>query len=149
WVNERLRRGLSPAEAERHANASSARPGHSEHQLGTTADLVHRDTDGMFYEGWESARIADSAPMRWLAANAHRFGLALSYGRETTAVTQYIWEPWHYRFVGVEAADTLHRCDLALEAYLRARYGEPEPPAFELPAPEATPPAGGKRKTAH
>ena len=153
WVNERLRLGMSPADAEHHANASSARPGHSEHQLGTTADLVHRDRDGMYYEGWDAERISTSPPMLWLAANAHRFGLVLSYGRETTHVTQYIWEPWHYRFVGVEAADFLHRCKLPLEAYLRARHGDPEPPPFELPTPAAASsvaaPRGKPRLSAH
>jgi|GEM_PF-1485264 len=133
WVAQEQQRGFAPVEAHRRAAASSARAGHSEHQLGTTADLVYREPGGQFYEGWDAPRIADSAPMRWAQANAHRFGLVLSYPRVSTRITQYVWEPWHYRFVGVEVADELHRCQTPLEAFFEARYQEPPPPPYELP----------------
>lgn len=133
WVGRERSRGYSPADAERRAAASSAHAGHSEHQLGTTADLVYREPGGPFDEGWDAARIDASAPMRWVAQNAHRFGLVLSYDRDSTQATQYVWEPWHYRFVGVTVADALHRCRLPLESFLGERYQDGPLPPYELP----------------
>lgn len=123
WVSEEEARGLSHAEALARASTSSAREGHSEHQLGTTADLVYRTEKGPIYEGWSPEVIAESPPMKWVHENAHRFGVVLTYERDKEKVTQYQWEPWHYRFVGVGAADTMRRCRLSTEEYLNARYG--------------------------
>ncbi|MCU0655346.1 MAG: M15 family metallopeptidase [Polyangiaceae bacterium] len=132
WVQQQRALGYPEREAERRAEASSAHPGHSEHQLGTTVDLVYREPDGLFYEGWDAERIARSAPMRWVHRNAHRFGLVVSYEREARDVTQYVWEPWHLRFVGVEVADELHRKGLSLEGWLQERHGI-KPPAYTFP----------------
>ncbi|HEU4409393.1 MAG TPA: D-alanyl-D-alanine carboxypeptidase family protein [Polyangiaceae bacterium] len=124
WVaEEETHHGLSHPEALARASLSSAREGHSEHQLGTTADLVYRTEKGPIYEGWAPEIIAESAPMRWVHENAHRFGIVLTYERDKEKITQYQWEPWHYRYVGVAAADTMRRCHLSTEEYLNARYG--------------------------
>lgn len=133
WVRQQRLLGFAEDEATRRASASSAHAGHSEHQLGTTVDLVYREPGGRFYEGWDAQKIAASPPMQWVEANAHRFGLVVSYGRETSRVTQYVWEPWHLRFVGVEVADEVHRRRISLEAFLQERYGTPPPPPFALP----------------
>lgn len=132
WVRAEQARGRGEGDATLRASAYSARPGHSEHQLGTTADLVFRVPHGRMYEGWDPEFIADSAPMRWVAANAHRFGLVLSYGRGKTHATQYVWEPWHYRFVGVEVADAMRRCGLSTEEFLNARYRAGKQPDYLL-----------------
>jgi D-alanyl-D-alanine carboxypeptidase len=132
WVQQQRALGYPEREAERRAEASSAHPGHSEHQLGTTVDLVYREPDGLFYEGWDAERIARSAPMRWVHRNAHRFGLVVSYDREARDVTQYVWEPWHLRFVGVEVANELHWKGLSLEGWLQERHGI-RPPAYTFP----------------
>jgi hypothetical protein len=123
WVSEEEAHGLSHAEALARASTSSAREGHSEHQLGTTADLIYRTEKGPVYEGWSPEIIAESAPMKWVHQNAHRFGIVLTYEHDKEKITQYQWEPWHYRYVGVAAADTMRRCHLSTEEYLNARYG--------------------------
>ncbi|HEU4539338.1 MAG TPA: M15 family metallopeptidase, partial [Polyangiaceae bacterium] len=123
WVSEEEAHGLTHAEALARASTSSAREGHSEHQLGTTADLIYRTEKGPVYEGWSPEIIAESAPMKWVHQNAHRFGIVLTYEHDKEKITQYQWEPWHYRFVGVAAADLMRRCRLSTEEYLNARYG--------------------------
>jgi hypothetical protein len=134
WVRQQRSLGFAQDEAERRAAASSAHAGHSEHQLGTTADLVYREPRGTFYEGWDPQRIAASAPMRWVHDNARRFGLVISYDRGSSDITQYVWEPWHLRFVGVAVADELHRRGMPLEAWMQERYGAEPPPPYTLPA---------------
>ena len=74
-----------------------ARPGHSEHQLGTTMDF-----------GSVDASFADTAAGRWLAANAWRFGFVLSYPQGSDQETGYIHEPWHYRYLGRSGAALVH-----------------------------------------
>ena len=96
---------------------SSARAGHSEHQLGTAIDF--RSADGP--PAWELADWATTAAGAWLAANGWRYGFALSYvaGREDE--TCYDYEPWHYRYIGRDAARELHESGLTLRAWLWQR----------------------------
>ena len=83
----------------------AARPGHSEHQLGTVADL----------------RLPTSAAIEWLAAHAHDFGFALSYPPGKQKLTGYRPEPWHVRFVGRELAEELYGKKQILEEFFRAQ----------------------------
>ena len=82
------------------ANAFSATQGFSEHQLGTTIDVVDEAT------GRTSQTFSETEAYQWLRDNAHRYGFILSYpeGNEF-----YIYEPWHWRFVGRQLATDLHR----------------------------------------
>jgi zinc D-Ala-D-Ala carboxypeptidase len=73
--------------------ASIARPGHSQHQLGTTIDF-----------GSITDSFAQTKASRWLAANAYRFGFSLSFPKGMTETTGYKWESWHYRYIGIAAA---------------------------------------------
>jgi D-alanyl-D-alanine carboxypeptidase len=130
WVAQELAQGRSREDALRKVTGFSARAGHSEHQLGTTVDLVYRAENGVVYDGWDPSTIAASPAMTWVRANAHRFGVVLSYDEDRVDVTQYVYEPWHWRFVGVAAADAMHECSLSTEELLQARYGEPPPPPF-------------------
>ena len=75
------------------ADRESARPGHSQHQLGLVIDF-----------GSITDSFAQTAEGVWLAANASRFGWSLSYPNGYEDVTGYRWESWHYRYVGVELA---------------------------------------------
>lgn len=74
---------------------TSARPGHSEHQLGTTLDFG----DGSAAP-WEYADWAATPTGGWLAQHAADFGFVMSYPPGRSAVTCYDYEPWHYRWVG-------------------------------------------------
>jgi len=90
---------------ERHGhNVASTRvapPGHSEHQLGTTIDLAAA-TNGYISAG---AAFGYSPEYAWMLENAANFGFSLSYPDGHQDTTGYIFEPWHWRFVGVENID--------------------------------------------
>ena len=81
------------------ANKFSAEQGYSEHQLGTTVDLTTPELGGSF------SAFDTTTAYHWLSENAHRFGFILSYPKDNS---YYIYEPWHWRFVGVELATKLH-----------------------------------------
>lgn len=90
WVN-RL--------GETQARRESAPAGHSEHQLGTTADLSSRAV------GWDLIpEFADTPEGEWLAQHAHEYGFALSYPPDSESATGYVYEPWHIRYIGVDCA---------------------------------------------
>ncbi len=84
------------------ANQFSADQGYSEHQLGTAVDFTTRELGENF------TTFANTKAYEWMLENAHRFGFILSYpeGNE-----YYIFEPWHWRFVGVELATNLYEKD--------------------------------------
>ncbi|MEZ4501243.1 MAG: M15 family metallopeptidase [Dehalococcoidia bacterium] len=95
------------------ANRISAKPGHSEHQLGTTADLTVPELD------WQlSESLADTSAGRWLLVHATSYGFALSYPPRTEAITGYASEPWHYRYVGRSTAEAWAKSGLTLGVYL-------------------------------
>ncbi len=78
---------------ESEASRVSARPGQSQHQLGTAIDFGSIDNS-----------FAKTKAGIWLEANASRFGFSQSYPRGLEPVTGYLWESWHYRYIGLEAA---------------------------------------------
>lgn len=78
---------------EKDASRVSAQPGMSQHQLGMAVDF-----------GSISDEFALTGASAWLVANAKNFGYSLSYPKGMEAVTGYMWESWHYRYVGVDAA---------------------------------------------
>ena len=81
------------------ANQFSADQGYSEHQLGTTVDFI---TTGL---GGQLAGFENTEAYEWLLENAHRYGFVLSYPKNNG---YYIFEPWHWRFVGEKLAEDLH-----------------------------------------
>ena len=93
----------------------SAVPGHSEHQLGLGVDLTTHALEG---EGWLSQRFSTTPEGVWVRANAHRFGFIISYPQGREADTGFIYEPWHIRFVGVEAATEMFNAGQILEEFL-------------------------------
>lgn len=103
---------------ETEARRVSAEAGHSEHQLGTTADLTNADAG---YDLTEA--FGDTPGGRWLAANGHLYGFALSYPAGAEAVTGYAYEPWHYRYIGAEHAAAWRASGVTLVEYLRGREG--------------------------
>jgi zinc D-Ala-D-Ala carboxypeptidase len=107
------------AEVERYGYAKaitqSARPGHSEHQLGTTLDFR---SYGNSTPPWEYADWGTTAAGRWLAANAWRYGFVMSYPKGKMKVTCYTYEPWHYRYVGRPMAARVRQSGSTLREYL-------------------------------
>ncbi len=111
------------------ALATSARPGHSEHQLGVVIDFK---TSG----GAAPWRYADWARTRegaWLARNAWRYGFVMSYPAGKRSVTCYAYEPWHYRYVGRAIAKQIHDSRRTVR---QALWSLQDPP---VPTPSPTP----------
>lgn len=99
----------------REALRYSARPGHSEHQLGTTLDLgpaaASRDP-------WEDGGMDRTPTGRWMRANAWRFGWVMSYPKGEEDRSCYGYEAWHWRYVGRETAAAVRESGLPLRVWL-------------------------------
>lgn len=93
---------------------SSARAGHSEHQLGTTLDL--RAADGP--APWDLEEFGATPTGRWLRENAWRYGFVMSYPEGAEERTCYAYEPWHWRWVGREMAAEAQRSGHVLRSIL-------------------------------
>ena len=104
--------GYSRAEAEKLAATVVARPGTSEHHLGLAVDII--DTRDWSLEETQ----ADLPGQKWLMENCWKYGFILRYPKGTTDSTGIIYEPWHYRYVGVELAKELYESGKTLEQYL-------------------------------
>ena len=91
-----------------------ARPNTSEHQLGLAVDIVVPGSSNLNREQ------SKSAMQQWLMANCWDYGFILRYPDDTTEITGIIYEPWHYRYVGLEIAKELQELGITLEEYLGA-----------------------------
>lgn len=100
--------GHSEEEARRLAESWVAIPGTSEHQAGICADINAAGGSGSTNE----------EVYAWLRDHAHRFGFILRYPEDKTDITGTIYEPWHYRYVGIAAATEIYNGNLCLEEYL-------------------------------
>ena len=104
--------GFSREAAEREAARWVAAPGTSEHQLGLAVDII--DTSN-----WNLDESQENVPaQQWLMANSWRYGFILRYPVGSTSVTGIIYEPWHYRYVGCQAAKEIYQRGITLEEYL-------------------------------
>jgi zinc D-Ala-D-Ala carboxypeptidase len=115
----------------------SARPGHSEHQLGLAIDF-RSDQGG---PPWEGGDWALSPAGSWMKANAWTFGWVLSYPRNEFSKVCYSYEPWHYRYVGRALAKKIHDANLTIREYLWANFttAEVPPPSSGSSAPTSSP----------
>jgi len=118
------------------ALATSARPGHSEHQLGTAIDFrTHGEP-----APWNVRKWATSATAKWLARNAWRYGFMLSYPDGTQRTTCYDYEPWHYRYFGRDVASEMHSSGKAPRVWLlTSPTPTPSPTPSASPTPTASP----------
>jgi D-alanyl-D-alanine carboxypeptidase len=91
----------------------SARPGHSEHQLGTTIDFTSPGWGGRF-GNWAS----ETREGAWMASNAWRYGFIMSYPLGSQPTTCFSYEPWHYRWIGRTQAAAWRASGLTLHEYL-------------------------------
>lgn len=108
-IDELVGEGYSRSDAEQEALKWVNRVGYSEHQTGLAVDI---NADGIHSAGYE---VYD-----WLAQNAWRYGFILRYPEDKTDITGTGYEPWHYRYVGVENAKAVTESGLCLEEYLGA-----------------------------
>jgi D-alanyl-D-alanine carboxypeptidase len=131
----------------------SARPGHSEHQLGTTID---------FAPAGKSVFVSEEVGAgKWLSKNAWKYGWLMSYPRGKRALTCYQYEPWHYRYFGRDLAARIHASGMTTREYLWANFttavvppasaspgSSSEPPPSTVPATAAPSPTGAAESPA-
>jgi zinc D-Ala-D-Ala carboxypeptidase len=95
------------------AGRLSAMQGHSHHQLGTAVDFTNAAV------GYKlGVPFARTSAYRWLGHHAREYGFVLAYPRGEEERTGYRWEPWHYRYVGVEYAKRIEKRDQSLQEFL-------------------------------
>lgn len=87
----------------------SAKPGHSEHQLGLAVDLNTAD---------ENKHFENSKEYKWLKENSYKYGFVERYPKGKEFITGYAFEPWHYRFLGIEIATKMIEENITYEEYL-------------------------------
>ena len=97
--------------SEQSANASVAKPGYSEHQTGLAMDIEGESTlnTGL------TAAFGESPEGIWVAENCHLYGFIIRYPKDKTDITGYIYEPWHLRYVGKEAAQEITALGVTFE----------------------------------
>lgn len=107
-----LDKGYDNATAKEKAAAVVNPPGYSEHNCGLAADLNSPEHTGLD-EGFEK-----TAAFRWLCEHAGDYGFILRYPRDAEDKTEIIYEPWHWRYVGVENAAKINASGLCFEEYI-------------------------------
>jgi D-alanyl-D-alanine carboxypeptidase len=105
--------------SEEEARKVSARPGHSEHQLGTSLDFRSADdaTPPWQFDDWATSRAGG-----WLEEHAWEHGFVMSYPKGKRGETCYAYEPWHYRYVGRDVAAAIHESGQTPRRYLWETY---------------------------
>lgn len=99
------------------ADRYSARPGYSEHQTGLAFDIGEKGREDL----WLTAEFGETPAGQWLANNAHLYGFILRYPKGKEHVTGFMYESWHFRYLGVEIATKVHASGLTLEEYLQVQ----------------------------
>lgn len=95
----------------KYALTCSAKPGHSEHQTGLAIDIMGSNNDYNLFD--------KSKEMNWMMNHAHEYGFILRYPKNKEKITGFKYEPWHYRYVGVELANIIHENNITLEEYIK------------------------------
>ena len=111
-VNKYLAKGYTQDQAEKEAAKWVAIPGTSEHQTGLAVDIVALDYQ-LLDENQEN-----TAEQQWLMENSYLYGWILRYPTEKSDLTGISYEPWHYRYVGKDAAKEIYDAGVCLEEYL-------------------------------
>ncbi|MCI9294442.1 MAG: M15 family metallopeptidase [Lawsonibacter sp.] len=101
----------------------SARPGHSEHQTGLALDINTASIP---------AHFENTPAFAWLKEHCAQYGFILRYPQGKEGITGYRFEPWHYRYVGLEAAQACMSQGLTFEEYLAQRPEIPSPTKVEI-----------------
>lgn len=115
-LRDRLDQGMSYWDAFADNRLSVAEPGTSEHALGLALDLISSQYTEL------DKKQEQTKEAKWLAENCHKYGFILRYPPSKTDITGIIYEPWHYRYVGVEDATKIMELGLTLEEYLEEYY---------------------------
>ncbi len=95
------------------ADRYSARPGYSEHQTGLAFDIGEQHFEQHFAR--ESFGTTEAG--KWVASHAHKYGFIMRYPQGKEKITGYMYEPWHFRYVGTEYATKIYELNTTLEEY--------------------------------
>jgi len=90
-----------------------AEPLHSEHQLGTTLDFAGASNNYIGADG----EFDETPEDLWLKENSYKYGFVMSYPENKSLITGYVYEPWHYRFVGIPVAKIIYEKQISVEEY--------------------------------
>lgn len=112
YVNQ----GMTYYEAAIETAKSIAWPGESEHATGLAMDIVSSDYAGL------DEKQGETDDQKWLMEHCYEYGFILRYPKDKSEDTGIIYEPWHYRYVGVEAALAIRDQGVTLEEYLNEEY---------------------------
>lgn len=116
-VNSFLSQGYSEEEAIKKANYSRTFAGTSEHNVGLGFDLSNN---------WDLSESFDQTEQfTWLMANAENYGFILRYPKDKVDITGIMYEPWHFRYVGIEDAKRINELGMCLEEYIAYLDGTP------------------------
>lgn len=108
-------------EGQANADKTSARPGHSEHQIGLAADM------GAINRACElETCFAQTPEGQWLAQHAPEYGFVIRYPNNMQSVVGYTYEPWHLRYVGTDLSNEVTRAQQVLEQF----FGLPNAPTY-------------------
>lgn len=117
-VKDRLNQGMNYWDAFQDTRMSVAEPGTSEHAMGLALDLISNQYAEL------DKKQEKTKEAKWLAENCSKYGFILRYPPSKTNITGIIYEPWHYRYVGVEDATKIMDLGITLEEYLAQYYGK-------------------------
>ena len=106
-----MRAGMSYVDAFGQTAQAVTVPGSSEHQIGLAVDLVQNDHYAL------DEAFGETKGGKWLRDNSYRFGFILRYPKGKENITGIEYEPWHFRYVGVDAATEMYENDLCLEEF--------------------------------
>lgn len=111
-VQNRMDRGMTYDEAYADTLNEVALPGESEHNAGLALDIMCEENQNMDDDSFENTEA-----FAWLDKHAHEYGFILRYPKGKKPVTGIVYEPWHYRFVGLYYANEIKKSGLCLEEY--------------------------------
>ena len=110
-ITKFMNTGMTYLEAYKLAGQAVTIPGASEHEAGLCFDILSDDYHAL-NDGFSNTRGG-----QWLEANAHYYGFILRYPKDKEYITTIEFEPWHFRYVGVEAASVMYKENLTLEEF--------------------------------
>ncbi len=114
-IQLRINEGDSYVDAYEKTRKTISAPNCSEHSLGLALDIVSAEHDKL------DETQEDTKEAKWLAENAHKYGFILRYPKGKEDITHISYEPWHFRYVGKEAAEKIMKKNITLEEYLGAK----------------------------
>lgn len=106
---ENLYNNYVKEKGKRYADRCSARKNHSEHQTGLAIDIMGENMDYNLFD--------KTKEYLWMKDNSHKYGFILRYPKKKEKITGFKFEPWHYRYVGIDIATQIYNKNITLEEY--------------------------------